>query len=118
MVLICFTIVLIASPYALNSIAIPLIQRGANINVPVSHINDDYKKWEAEQKKRKGKQFWTWQKKKEAAPEKVTTVSLLYKVVEKGWQGVLYLLMDRLERFGLRKTAIVQVGANLYSILN
>lgn len=96
------------------SIAVPLIQRGASINVQVSHVTDSYKKWAAEQKKQKEKTAWIWQKMKPPIPEKVTRVSLLYKVVEKGWQGVLYLLMDKLEKFGLCKTAIVQVSITIF----
>ncbi|XP_033624396.1 poly [ADP-ribose] polymerase tankyrase-like [Asterias rubens] len=87
-----------------DSVAIMLIQKGANININVTFVPE-----ELETKKDSGStvKYWQW---KPLIKPPVTAVkaSFFQAVVTEGWQGVLYLMTDRLQKFGLSYINIVQ----------
>ena len=86
-----------------------LIQKGANININVTFVPE-----ELETKKDSGStvKYWQW---KPLIKPPVTAVkaSFFQAVVTEGWQGVLYLMTDRLQKFGLSYINIVQVSFSL-----
>lgn len=67
-----------------------------------------YAEWE--QKMEKFNKYWQWELMKPWQPLKTFNFSLISQVVQRQWHGVLFLLMDHLERAGLSKTAVVEAA--------
>ncbi|PIK38439.1 putative poly(ADP-ribose) polymerase pme-5 [Apostichopus japonicus] len=65
-----------------------------------------YAEWE--HKIEKFNKYWHWELMKPWPPLKTFNFSLISQVVQRQWHGVLFLLMDHLERAGLSKTAVVE----------
>ncbi|XP_041468095.1 poly [ADP-ribose] polymerase tankyrase-like isoform X1 [Lytechinus variegatus] len=90
------------------SVVIFLLQQGANISATVTRL-EPLKDEEAEKARKKKEEeektkehFWEWRPLREktgrtAMPTVAET--LFRRVVKNGWQGILFLLMDRLEKF-------------------
>lgn len=92
------------------SVVIFLLQQGANISAtvtPLEPLKDEEvekarKKKEEEEEKKK-EHFWVWkplQDKRKGKKGMPTIAETLFRrVVKNGWQGILFLLMGRLEKF-------------------
>uniref|UniRef100_UPI001939B58C poly [ADP-ribose] polymerase tankyrase-like n=1 Tax=Styela clava TaxID=7725 RepID=UPI001939B58C len=85
-----------------TSCAVMLIQKGANVNTNVITIPKDSaseipaKKWQL--------------KSANVLPMKSTCEPVFKVVVEKGWQGVTYVMLDRLEACGVKYAAAVEAA--------
>ncbi|XP_022105519.1 tankyrase-like protein [Acanthaster planci] len=87
-----------------DSVAIMLIQKGASINTMVTYVPK-----ELEEKKSGEPQPYTWQWKPLVKPPLAPVkASFFQAVVSEGWQGVVYLMMDRLQKFGLSYINVIQ----------
>ncbi|XP_033125958.1 poly [ADP-ribose] polymerase tankyrase-like [Anneissia japonica] len=89
-----------------DSMCIMLIQKGSSININVTEVTKEMlsppKKDEATKAK-----FWQW--KPSIVPEaKPEVKSFFRRVLENNWQGVSYLVMDRLDKFKMTFLQAVQ----------
>ena len=91
-----------------DSVAIMLIQKGANINTNVTRAPPELEKEEEEKQKEK-KKYWLW-KPVRPSPPSPTVKSLLREIIDHEWQGVTFLAMDRLDRFQMSYANAVQVS--------
>ncbi|XP_078491474.1 poly [ADP-ribose] polymerase tankyrase isoform X1 [Ciona intestinalis] len=87
-----------------NSCAVMLIQKGANVNTNViSMPHPPVGASEEGEEKRK------WKLKSTIPAQMTSTCEPVFKVVvEKGWQGVTYVMLDRLEACGVKYAAAVE----------
>ncbi|XP_038075210.1 poly [ADP-ribose] polymerase tankyrase-like [Patiria miniata] len=88
-----------------DSVAIMLIQKGANINTTVTYVPPELEEQKNNAQPKAG--FWQW-KALVKPPRAPIKASFFQAVVWEGWQGVVYLMMDRLQKFGLSYINIIQ----------
>lgn len=91
-----------------HSTTIALLQNdNVDVTNPLKVRARKYAEWE--HKIEKFNKYWHWELMKPWPPLKTFNFSLISQVVQRQWHGVLFLLMDHLERAGLSKTAVVEV---------
>ncbi|XP_071963816.1 poly [ADP-ribose] polymerase tankyrase-like [Antedon mediterranea] len=90
-----------------DSMCIMLIQKGANINIDVTEVTDEMLIPPKKDKAEKTKKYWQWKPTK-TPPDTPTTMPFFRSALEKNWQGVCYLVMDRLDKFMMSYTQAVQ----------